>query len=85
MNSQPLRIVMVLKRVEPGRYQAQLRETAGGNALFYSRRVNRLSAAKREAETLFGPLRWQEPPAALRESEPEVNQVAYLNLQPASQ
>jgi len=42
--------------------------------------INRASNAKRDAEALFGPLEWQEPPEALQRSEPEVNQIAYLNL-----
>jgi hypothetical protein len=74
-----MRIVIVIKRVGPGQYQAQLRKAAGGNHLFYSRREDRTSGAKRAAEKLFGPLEWQEPPAALKRSEPEVNQVAYYN------
>lgn len=76
-----IRIVVVVKRVGPELYQAQLRHAAGGNLLFFSRRVDRSSAAKREAERLFGTLRWQEPPEPLKQSEPEVAQVAYLNLE----
>ena len=80
----PLRIVIVVKRVsQPGSdqpaYQAQLRYAAGSNALFFSRRTQSTSAAKREAERVFGPLRWEEAPDRLKESEPECNQVAYLN------
>ena len=74
-----MRIVIVALRLPDGRYQAQLRPSAGSNALFYSRRVSTTSGAKREAERLFGPLEWQQPPAALHESEPTVNQVAYWN------
>lgn len=82
----PIRVVVVVKRVSPDRtgtpvYQAHLRQAAGGNVLFYSRRAQTTSGAKREAERLFGHLAWQEPPAALRQSEPECNQVAYLNLE----
>ncbi len=75
-----LRIVLVAKRVERDRYQVQLRPAAGSNFLFFTRRSNRLSGAKRDAEQLFGQLQWQEPPAELRISEPDVNQVAYLNI-----
>lgn len=74
-----MRIVITLKRTGEGQYQAQLRTAAGSNALFFSRRQNRTSSAKRDAEALFGPLEWQEPPEALKRSEPEVNQVAYVN------
>ena len=74
------RIVIVVKRLEEGKYQAQIRTTAGGNHLFYSRREQNTSRAKKAAEELFGPLDWQEPPAALKASEPTVNQVAYVNL-----
>jgi len=74
-----MRIVIVAKLVDNGRYQTQLRPTAGSNSLFHSRRVSSTSAAKREAEQLFGPLEWQQPPEALKRAEPEVNQVAYFN------
>lgn len=74
-----MRIVIVIKRLGEGQYQAQLRASAGGNVLFFSRRQNRTSSAKRDAEALFGALEWQAPPAALMASEPEVNQVAYYN------
>ncbi len=74
-----VRIVIVVKFLGEGKYQAQLRTTAGGHAIFYSRRETRTSAAKRAAEEIFGPLDWQEAPEALKRSEPEVNQVAYVN------
>lgn len=75
-----MRIVIVIKNLGEGRYQAQLRQTAGSNVLFFSRRQNQASNAKRDAELMFGPLEWQVPPVALKQSEPEVLQVAYLNL-----
>ncbi len=77
-----LRIVIVAKRLEVDRYQIHLRTAAGGDVLFFSRRSNRLSSAKRDAELLFGPLDWQPAPEALQQSEPGANQVAYLNLLP---
>jgi hypothetical protein len=73
------RIVVVLKRVEGG-YQAQLREAAGGNHLFYSRRDSKSSNARKVAEQMFGTLAWQDPPERLTQSEPGVLRVAYLNL-----
>ena len=74
-----MRIAIVVKSLGEGRYQASLRLDAGGNVLFFSRRQNRASSAKRDAEALFGPLDWLEPPAALRRSEPEVLAIAYWN------
>ena len=75
-----MRIIIVVKRLEESRYQAQLRISAAGNHIFFSRREGRASAAKRAAELLFGPLDWKEPSAALRAAEPEINQVAYINV-----
>lgn len=77
-----IRLVIVVKRLD-NRYQAQIRYAAGSNVEFFGRREQNTSAAKRMAERLFGPLDWQEPPAALKQSEPEVNQLAYLNLRRA--
>ncbi len=74
------RVVIVIKRVGDGQYQAQLRLAAGGNLLFYSRREQKTSTAKRAAEQLFGPLDWMMPPERLQASEPEVSSVAYCNF-----
>lgn len=74
-----MRIVIAIKRTGEGQYQAQLRASAGGNVLFFSRRQNRASSAKRDAELLFGALEWQEAPELLKRSEPEVSSVAYVN------
>jgi len=74
------RIVVVMKRLEDGQYQTHIRLNAGGNAIFYSRRCRDGSRAKREAETVFGPLDWEAAPERLRQSEPGINQVAYINL-----
>lgn len=74
-----MRIVIVIKSVGDGRFQASLRSAAGANPLFYSRRDDRVSKIKRDVELLFGPLEWQDPPAALKKSEPEVLTVAYWN------
>ena len=76
-----IRIVVAVKRVGSGLYQAQLRQAAGCTLLFFSRQVDRNSAAKREAERPFGALRWQEQPEPLKRRGPQVNQVAYLNLE----
>jgi hypothetical protein len=74
-----MRIVIVIKNLGEGRYQASLRKDAGSNVLFFSRRQNRTSGAKRDAEALFGPLEWQAPPESLKRSEPDALQVAYWN------
>ena len=69
---------IIIRRVDADRYQAHLRTGLTGNALFYSRRVSRASAAKREVERLFGPLEWKEAPDNVRAKEPEISQVAYF-------
>jgi hypothetical protein len=69
----------VIKNMGEGKYQAQLRTAAGANMVFYSRRSSKGSNAKRDAELLLGSLTWVEPPARLKESEPEVSSVAYYN------
>ena len=74
------RIVVVVKRLDENRYQAQLRYAAGGNFLFYGRREYNASKAKRSAEELFGPLEWTDAPERLAASEPGVLQIAYVNL-----
>lgn len=84
------RIAIVIQRIETttlangdivgGKYQAQLRQAAGGNLIFFSRRQGKASAAKRDAELLFGPLEWIQAPSELRASEPMVLQIAYINV-----
>lgn len=74
-----MRIVVVIVSLGDGKYQAQLRNAAGGNHLFFSRRENRSSAANRVAGQLFGQLQWQDAPEQLRRSEPGALQVAYWN------
>lgn len=78
-----IRLVFVALRLGDGRYQVQVRQGVGGNGILYTRRVQgATSAAKREVERLFGKLNWQLPPERLKQSEPNANQVAYLNVQP---
>jgi hypothetical protein len=74
------RVVVVVKRLEDGKHQAQLRQSLGGNAIMFSRRGKGSTEAKREVESLFGKLDWEPAPEKLMQSEPTANQVAYLNL-----
>lgn len=74
-----VRIVVVAKRLGDA-YQAHLRQGAGGNPLFHSSRRPTSAEVRQLAERLFGSLEWMAPPAPLQRSEPEVLEVAYVNL-----
>ena len=67
------RVVVVVKRLEDGKYQAHLRLNAGSDPMFFSRREQSSSNAKRAAESMFGKLIWDEVPARLKECEPGVS------------
>jgi hypothetical protein len=79
-----VRIYIIIKRLyerEQSRYQAQLRTHPLGNPIFYSRREDRSSKAKRAAEEMFGTLSWSsEVPENLREREPEISSISFVNF-----
>lgn len=75
-----VRIVVAVKRLGDFYYQAHLRRGAGGNPLFHSARRPTSVEVRQIAERLFGRLVWMVPPDPLQRSEPEVVEVAYLNL-----
>jgi hypothetical protein len=75
------RLAIVIKRVDMGRYQAQLRTSAGGNVLFFGRRETKSDSARKMAESVFGSLIWSDPPEKLKISEPEVSKVAYIDIE----
>lgn len=75
-----VRVVLVVKEVQPGQWQCQIRQAAGGHCLFNTVRRARVRDVQIFAERVWPNLRWQDPPAALQHSEPEVRLVAYLNF-----
>ena len=69
---------MVIKRLGRRQYQAHLRECAGSADVFWSQHHGSTLRAKREAEVIFGGLRWLQPPAEMKRREPEMMWIAYV-------
>jgi hypothetical protein len=75
------RIVVVIKRLGRRQYQAHLRAGAGSTDVFWSQHHGNTVRAKREAEAIFGVLRWLQPPDEMTRSEPEMMWIAYVSVQ----
>src|ERR1700686_1473483 len=71
-------MVVVIKRVGRRQYQAHLRAAAGSADVFWSQHHGKTLVAKREAEAIFGRLRWLQPPDEVMRSEPEMIWIAYF-------
>jgi hypothetical protein len=72
------RIVVVIKRLGRRQYQAHLRAGAGSADAFWSQHHGNTVRAKREAEAIFGGLRWLQPSDQMTRSEPEMMWIAYV-------
>src|SRR6202140_4020976 len=73
-------IVVVIKRVGRRQYQAHLRAAAGSADVLWSQHHGNTLRAKREAEAIFGRLRWIQPPYEMTRSEPETIWIAYFSM-----